>query len=327
MNRDQLLAIGERLVQAQTLVILPHLNADGDALGAAFALGLALETLGKKVDVLLEEDVPAMLDFLPGSHLVRPEPRAHYDLAVNIDNGDVARLGRRSTLFLHAPARVSLDHHATNKVEADLSYVDTHAAATGEIIFDLVELMGVPMSRNIALCLYTAILTDTGGFRFTNTTARTHAIAASLMAHGIDHAYIAKRVFDTISWPKMLLMKQAMNRMTLYGEGRLAVSWLDADDIHSAGNKSEDFEGLVNLGRNLEGVEVSLFIREDEPHSFKGSLRSNNYVNVAEIAESMGGGGHKRASGFNCEGDLQEVVQDMIARILPHLEPLRDRKV
>lgn len=320
MNPELLGRIAGQLKAAKTIAILPHLNADGDALGAALALGLALSSTGCSVDVMLEEPVPPTLDFLPGQRLLAEKPREAYSLAVNIDNGDVMRLGERSDIFRHAPIRLSIDHHATNKVEADLSYIDTSAAATGEIVFDLIGLLGVPLDRDIATCLYTAILTDTGGFRFTNTTPRTHEITARLMAYGIDHGLIAKKVFDTISHVKLQLMRLSLDNMRFFEDGRIAVTHIRHEDTRLMQLKTDDFEGLVNIGRNLVGVEVSLFMREERANVWKGSLRSNGCVDVAAVAETVAGGGHKRAAGFNIGGTLEEIVAGLLSAIREQLD-------
>lgn len=324
MNPEQMAQIAARLQQATNVVILPHLNADGDALGAALALGLALQQLGKKVDVLLDEAVPPTLNFLPGQNLVRKSAGSGYDLALNIDNGDVTRLGSRAELFLQSPFRMSIDHHATNKVDADMSYIDTTASATGEIVFDLIHLLKASIDHDIATCLYTAILTDTGGFRFANTTPRTHEITAHLMTYHIDHGFVAKKVFDTISHQKLQLMRMTLDSMRLLAGGKIAVAFVRYDEVLPLRVKSDDFEGLVNLGRNLIGVEVSLFMREERPGAWKGSLRSNGCVDVAIVAETVEGGGHKRASGFNVVGDLEAVISDLSAKIEQQMRECQD---
>ncbi len=313
---EKLQAVGDHLKRANVIAVLPHMNVDGDALGAALALALGLVSAGKEVDVLLEEPVPKSLDFLPGQDLVKVAVREAYDIALNIDNGDLARLGRREPVYWRSGMRLSIDHHATNKVEADVSHVDITASATGEIVFDLLNYMGIPLTKDIAICLYTAILTDTGGFRFKNTSPTTHRIAAELMAFGIDCGYAAKRVFDTVSMSKLQMMKQVMNHLDIYENGLLAVSYLTKEDIDTAGGNPDDFEGMVNIGRNVEGVEISLFVREEANGLLKGSLRSNDCVDVARIAETVGGGGHVRASGFSIEAPLMETLQDMRAKIV-----------
>ena len=289
MSDKKLEAIAKALGKAGSVAIMPHLNVDGDALGASLALALALSSDHCQADVILEEEVPAMLDFLPGQDLIKVTPKDRYEVALNIDNGDINRLGGRLEVYQNAGMRLSLDHHATNKVEADISYVDTKASATGEIVYKLLtRYMGLPVTQDIALCLYTAIITDTGGFRFSNTTPETMVIAGELMRTGIDFTSANKMVFDRISYAKLFLMKQTMNSLKLLFNGKMAVSYLRWSDLASFNAKLEDTEGLVNIGRNLEGVEVSLFLKERSPS--QGSLRSNEYVNVAKVAEESAAG-------------------------------------
>ena len=312
--------IAENLINTDDIVLLPHINADGDALGAALALGIALIGMGKQVDILLEEEVPSNLDFLPGQELIKTNPIKKYSIAVNIDNGDISRLGKREPYYWDAKIRLSIDHHTTNRVEADYSYVNTKASATGEIVYDLImNYLNESINRDIALCLYTAIVTDTGGFRYTNTTPETLKICANLMGQGIDFPYVIKKVFDMVSYTKLHLMKKTMNSLRLVEDGKLALSYLTYEDIKKYDVKNDDFEGLVNIGRNLEGVEVSAFLREDSEGAYRGNLRSNNYVDVSEIAEKFNGGGHKRAAGFNFSGTLDELIEKLISVIVPKI--------
>lgn len=158
------------------------------------ALGLALTDMGKQVDILLEEEVPSNLDFLPGQELIKTNPREQYSTAVNIDNGDISRLGKRESYFWNAKTRLSIDHHTTNRVKAHYSYVNTKASATGEIVYDLLlNYFKGNLNKDISLCIYTAIVTDTGGFRYTNTTPETLMICADLMRHEIDFPYVIKK--------------------------------------------------------------------------------------------------------------------------------------
>ena len=312
--------VAEHLLHSNDIVILPHINADGDALGAALALGLALREINRDTDVLVEEEIPSNLDFLPGQELIRQNPQKAYDVALNIDNGDISRLGRREPYYHSANIRLSIDHHATNHVEADYSYVDTASGATGEIVYDLIiHYLKGTINKDIALCLYTAIVTDTGGFRYTNTTPKTLEISAELLRYHIDFTYVVKKVFDMTSYVKLCLMKQTMNSLRLMEGGKLAVSYITYEDIQKHPAKSDDFEGLVNIGRNLEGVEVSLFLREETKGHFKGSLRSNDYVDVASVAEKFNGGGHIRAAGFNIDGELEDVIGSVAAATIPKI--------
>ncbi|HHU90747.1 MAG TPA: bifunctional oligoribonuclease/PAP phosphatase NrnA [Clostridiaceae bacterium] len=320
MFDETLQKISEHLMDSEDVVLLPHINADGDALGAALALGLALSDMGKNVDILLEEEVPSNLDFLPGQELIKTTPKDRYTTAVNIDNGDISRLGKREPYFWDAKIRLSIDHHATNRVEAHYSYVNIKSSATGEIVYDLIlNYFKRNLNKDISICLYTAIVTDTGGFRYTNTTPETLMICADLMRYEIDFPYVIKKVFDMISYTKLYLMKKTINSLRLLENGKLAVSYLTYEDIQNYNVKNDDFEGLVNIGRNLEGVEVSVFLREDEEGNFRGNLRSNNYVDVSEIAEKFDGGGHKRAAGFNSTGPREKLIEKLIEVIVPKI--------
>lgn len=312
--------IAENLINSKDIVLLPHINVDGDALGAALALGIALTGMGKQADILLEEEVPSNLSFLPGQELIKSNTTKQYNVAINIDNGDISRLGKREPYYRDANIRLSIDHHTTNRVEADYSYVNTKASATGEIVYDLIlNYLKESLNKDIALCLYTAIVTDTGGFRYTNTTSETLIICADLINYGIDFPYVIKKVFDMVSYTKLHLMKKTMNSLHLVEDGKLALSYLTYEDIKNCNVKNDDFEGLVNIGRNLEGVEVSVFLREDVGGTFRGNLRSNNYVNVSEIAEKFSGGGHKRAAGFNSSDTLDILMEKLIAAIVPKI--------
>ncbi|NMA66682.1 MAG: bifunctional oligoribonuclease/PAP phosphatase NrnA, partial [Clostridiaceae bacterium] len=303
----------DSLLTAKSIVILPHINVDGDALGASVALAIALKNKNKSVDVLIEEDVPGTLDFLPGLELVNNNSLEEYDVALNIDNGDINRLGKREQYFNSARVKLSIDHHSTNKVEADISYVDTSSAATGEIVYDLIkDYLKININKDIALCLYTAIVTDTGCFRYANTTSKTLRIGSELLKFDFDFTVVIKKAYETISIAKLSLIKKTIDSLKLYENGKIAVTYLTNKDIQEYPSTYDEFEGLVNIGRNLEGVEVSIFLREEEKNHFKGSLRSNDYADVSRIAEKFNGGGHKRAAGLNIDGQLENVIMSVV---------------
>jgi phosphoesterase RecJ-like protein len=297
------------------VAIVTHTSADGDALGSSFGIALALEGMGKKVSVFLEEPVPKMLNFLPGQHLVAEYKGEFHDLCICVDTSDMKRLGERAEIYSNAARKITIDHHTTNNMQADGLWIDESAAATGEMIYKLIKALNVDISRDIAINLYTAIVTDTGGFRYSNTTPESHLIAADLLSRNVPFTDIIKKVFDTVSYSKMVLMKKTLDNLTLHFDGKVAVSYLLYDDIKSVDAQTDDFEGLVNVGRNLEGVEVSLFLREEQPGVFKGSLRANEYVDVAQIASVFSGGGHKRAAGFSMAGGLEETMEKVLSKI------------
>jgi phosphoesterase RecJ-like protein len=305
----------ELIRQAGSIAVVTHASADGDALGSSFAMALALEHMGKKVAVFLEEAVPKMLAFLPGQQLIGTNSEERFDLAICLDTSDMARLGKRARLYANAARKITIDHHTTNNMEADGLWIDQKAAAVGEMVYLLINALQVPISRDMAICLYTAIITDTGGFRYSNTRPESHLITAELLKMDIPFADIAKKVFEFVSHSKMSLMRKTLQNLTLYHDGKTAFSWIEHDDIHPVNAQTDDFEGLVNVGRNLEGVEVSLFLREESPGHYKGSLRANEYVDVARIASLFSGGGHKRAAGFSMDGTLEDIRDRLLAEI------------
>ena len=306
--------IAEAVKLSEKIAILPHIAADGDALGSSFALALVLTGMGKKADVLLEENVPLLYAFLPGIGLssVYNKDDVHYDLAMALDCGDLERLGSRRKVFGTVEKTVNIDHHKTNTGFAELNHVDTSAAATGEIIFDFVRLLGQIPGKDAATSLYAAISTDTGGFRYSNTTPHTHEIAAELIKLGVDVADISQRVFDINSYGKVKLMGAAIRSLELFEDGKLAMMTITNEMARDTGAKEEDSDGVINVARNIRGVEAAVMLRQLDSGEIKVNLRSNNYVDVAVIAARYSGGGHKRAAGFTAEGDLDQIRDAVI---------------
>lgn len=313
--------IAEAVKTSENIAVLPHITADGDALGSSFALALALAGIGKKADVLLEEKVPLIYCFLPGMEFssvyeeeTGPKMRRarHYDLVIALDCGDIERLGTRRKVFDAAEKTVNIDHHQTNTGFAALNLTDTGASATGEIIFELIGHLGQKIGRDAATSLYAAIATDTGGFRYSNTTPHTHEIAAELIRLGVDVADISQRVFDITSYGKVKLMGAAIRNLELLEDGKLAVMAVTNEMIRSSEAREEDSDGIINVARNIRGVEAAAMLRQLDSGEIKVNLRSNNYVDVAAIAARHSGGGHKRAAGFTTAGVLEQVKEAVI---------------
>ncbi len=297
------------IAEAGGVAIFPHVSADGDAIGSSLALALALRNAGKKAVVYIDENIPAVYRFLSGNELTcfyDPQDEV-MDLNIALDTGDVGRLGTRGEAFFKAPCTINIDHHVTNTKFALYNYVDASSASTGEIVYTLLKKLKYPIDRDMAACLYTAISTDTGGFKYSNTTAETHKIAAELLATGIDIGELSQRIFDNTTYSKLKLTQKAIEKLELSEDGRLAVVVISQSDLHSTGANDEDCDGIVNIGRSIEGVEVSLLVKEKNADEIRINLRSKTYVDVSEIAAAFGGGGHKRAAGCTVKGTLQEV--------------------
>jgi phosphoesterase RecJ-like protein len=302
------------LEEAGGIAIFPHVSADGDAIGSSIALGLALKNAGKKVVIYLEENIPNMFKFLPGTDLVDSAGEADeaMDLNIALDTGDVGRLASRAEAFFRAPCTINIDHHVTNTKYAHHNFVDASSASTGEIVYTLIKEMNLKIDIQIATCLYTAIVTDTGGFQYQNTTAGTHKIAADLVSTGINVGDLSQRIFDNTTYEKLKLTQKAIELLELYEDSKLAVVVLSLEDINSTGAKDEDCDGIVNIGRSIEGVEVSVLIKEKQNNEIRVNLRSKTVVDVSEIAAAFDGGGHKRAAGCTVRGSLEEVKAKLI---------------
>lgn len=303
--------------EAKTIVILPHVYADGDCLGSCLALGFALKKMGKDIEIFIEESIPFVYDFLPGSKAAQVFNGSipKFDVAIALDTGDLDRLGKRNQIFDSVKVTVNIDHHRTNTEFAVHNYVDSNSSAVGEIIYELIKLLGQSFDKEIATCLYVAIATDTGGFRFSNTTELTHKIAADLIGFGADVSDISQKVFDTVTLGRVKLLGEAIKSLELLENGKVAIFTLSDDDIKKAGAKDEDCDGIVSTGRNINGVEVAVLLRERESGEIKVNFRSKNYVDVSAIANLYKGGGHKRAAGCTTQGKLEDIKKMIIEDI------------
>ncbi|NLY43605.1 MAG: bifunctional oligoribonuclease/PAP phosphatase NrnA [Clostridiaceae bacterium] len=311
--------IADILKSISKAVILPHFNPDGDCIGSSFALQSALKKMGKKAVVVLEEDIPKMYEFL-GGEFVKYKDYSDYsgiDCVICIDCADEKRLGKRIKFFKQSNVTINIDHHVSNTEFAEYNYIDTNSAATGEMIYDLLGELGVEIDKEIATNLYTAISTDTGSFKYSNTTSRTHRIIAELMEKGIDNADISRRVFDTFSLSKLKFISYAIERIELYEDGKIVIIPIPNKAIKDMALGENDIDGLSSLARTVEGVEVGILLMEMEPGHVKVSLRSNRYVDVSKVAFSFGGGGHVRASGCILNMDMEQAKQKIMEAVKP----------
>lgn len=302
-------AILEKLKEAENAVILPHVHADGDAVAASLALGKLLEAWNIPYTIYLEEPVGEELAFL-GGHFSFPGdecPAVH--TAIAVDCGDAARLGERETIFEHALVKLVIDHHATNGGFGDVCFVNSKAAATAEIIAELFEMAGVSV-KNAATYLYAGLVTDTGGFRFSNTTPKTHKIAAALMEAGADSAEVCRAVFEENRLEKIRLEAAVLRDMTVAHDGKTAIATVSEAQLWECGAQDEDTGHLSGVLRSIRGVETGVLIKERQGE-IKISMRTNRYLDAAEICKALGGGGHARAAGVSVTGTISEWKKKM----------------
>jgi phosphoesterase RecJ-like protein len=298
--------------QRNRFLLTSHARPDGDAIGSALACCQILRAMGKDADVVLHDGVPRIYQPLPFADKVVQADRVNgtYDAAIVLECDSVqrTRLQGLEDRFL-----ISIDHHVSGRPFAQVNWIDPSAVATAEMVYRLAREAGVTISPEIATCLYTGVLTDTGSFMFQGTNEHTFALARELVLAGADPARCARNVYFGHSTAKMRLLGAALSN--LQREGALAWIWVTQEQMEQAHAKEEDCEGLVNYALSIQDVEVAAFFRELPGGRYRVSLRSKGKLNVATVAESFGGGGHECASGCSVEGPLADAVAAVLARL------------
>jgi phosphoesterase RecJ-like protein len=302
------------------LLIACHVRPDGDALGSLLGLGLGCEQLGKSVVLLSPDGVPERYRFLPTWERVVTAAEATFDLAVGVDADGRERLGSAETAVLGTPCVIDIDHHTGPEPFGDIQWVEPTAAATGELVARLLDTLEVPFTREIACCLMTAILTDTGGFRFTNVTANALRLAARLTELGAPPAPIYQAVYEQKSLPAARITGRALAGMVATAGGALAYAALSGADFAAAQASDEDTEGIVNELRAVAGVRAALLFREEPDGQVRVSLRARDRTDMAAVAARFGGGGHRAAAGCTLPGPLEHAVRQVVAATEHELE-------
>jgi len=306
----------KQLEQRQRFLLTSHARPDGDAIGSALACRQILRLMGKQAEVVLRDGVPRIYQPLPFADSVVRAERVDedYEAAILLECDSIrrTRLEGLENQFL-----ISIDHHLSGRPFAHVNWIDPQAVATAEMIYKLAREAGVRISPEIATCLYTAVLTDTGSFMFEGTDEHTFALARELVLAGADPARCARSVYFGHSTAKMRLLGAALSH--LHREGPLAWIWVTREQMERVGAKEEDCEGLVNYALSIQDVEVAAFFRELPDGRFRVSLRSKGQLNVSAVAEQLGGGGHKCASGCTVDGPLSDAVARVIAQL--HVPP------
>ena len=309
----------EEIKKAKKIVILTHENPDGDAIGSSLGMYIALREMGKEPDIIIPE-LPRVYNFLPEIENVKKEGQKEpYDLAIALDCATIKMLNGRANYFEDAKVKVTIDHHGTNTMYGDYNYVNPDAPACAQTLISIIQYFGVEINKKIGTCLLTGIITDTGGFQYQSTTPETFEFAAELLQTGVNVSDIYKRVMNTMTKANFELRKRAIERMEFFKEGKIAFTYVTKEDIEEANAETGDFEGIVEEGRNIEGVEVSIFLRETQK-GFKVSLRSNDYVNVSDVCLLFGGGGHIHAAGCTIAQSLEQVKEKIVNEVKVHIK-------
>ncbi|MFB3916687.1 MAG: bifunctional oligoribonuclease/PAP phosphatase NrnA [Terriglobales bacterium] len=299
--------------QRRRFVLTSHARPDGDAIGSVLACSQILRKMGKQTEVILYDAVPAIYRELPFADSVVQSPQVPngYDAAIILECDSIQRTALQG---LEGPFLINIDHHLSGRPFAHINWIDPNACATAELIFRLAREAGVTISPEIATCLYTAVVTDTGAFGYAGTNASTFALARELVLCGADPVKIAQDVYFSTPTAKMRLLGAALSR--LHREGNLTWMYVTRTDMERCGALDEDCEGLANYALGIVGVEVAVFFRElADRRRWRVSLRSKGAVNVADVAARFGGGGHHCASGFSLPGPLSVASERVLAQL------------
>jgi phosphoesterase RecJ-like protein len=305
---DQVL---QEIRKRRRLVVTSHARPDGDAIGSALACAQILRHMGKQADVVMHDGVPRIYQSLPfADRVIHSESVPPNDAVIILECDTIKRtqLNGLDECFL-----INIDHHATGRNFAHVNWIDSSAMATAELVYRMARLAGVPLDADIATCLYTALMTDTGSFMFEGTNEHTFAIARELVLAGADPAHCARNIYFGHSTAKLRLLGAAL--ANLHRQGALAWIWVTQEQMERFGAREEDCEGLVNYALSIGDVQVAIFFRELPDLRWRVSLRSKGEVNVATVAEYFGGGGHKCASGCSLEGPMGVAVSRVIDRL------------
>jgi phosphoesterase RecJ-like protein len=305
----------ERVLQEirarQRFVVTSHARPDGDGIGSALACGQILRLMGKDAEVVMHDGVPRIYQNLPFAERVVQADTVPANDAVILLECD----GLRRTLLegLEPSFLINIDHHVSGRNFAHINWIDSSVMATAELVFRLARRACVPVDRDIATCLYTALMTDTGSFMFEGTNEHTFTVARELVLAGADPAQCARHIYFGHSTAKLRLLGAALSN--LHREGPLAWIWVTQDQMQQFSAREEDCEGLVNYALSMGDVQVAIFFRELPDRRYRVSLRSKGEVNVSTVAEHFGGGGHRCASGCSLEGPLAVAVARIVERL------------
>ncbi len=291
----------------QSIGIFPHIFADGDAIGSAVAVYYALLQLGKQPELVMTEPVAKNLSFLTENVEISSDLEKVYDMVVSVDTSSKDQFRDRIEVFENAGVTMSIDHHKTNPGFADFVYVDSKAAAAGEILYFVMLELGVELTVEIGEALYTAISTDTGSFKHPNATANTFYVASKLMETGFDFHKVSTALYKNMSKNKVDFLQTALNNLEIVDD-KLSISHI----IDKNAEDPSDYDGITDYLLSIEGIEVAAFCRRLDEDRIKFSLRSKNDVDVSVMATEFGGGGHMRASGFTTEDSFDEVKSKII---------------
>ena len=305
------------ILSAGSVLLFGHVNPDGDTLGSVLAMKWRLERMGKRVQAMVDGLVPSYLAFLPGAETLMNAEKAPdpFDLALAVDVASMDRLGKCESLFAAAEKTAVIDHHGTNAGYAQINMIDGEAPAAAILVNRLFEQMDMPMTQEEAVCLYTALSTDTGNFIYDSTNAESFAMMSGLMEAGLPLAEYSRMLFRQKELLHVRLLAEALLSLRVTANGRIAGLCLSLEQMQRVGANGGHAEGIVNYAIDLEGVGMAYFAREVEPGKVKVSLRALQPFAVDQVAAAFGGGGHKLAAGLTLTMPMEEAIRTVEAEL------------
>ena len=311
----------EGLKRYSRFSILTHVSPDGDTLGSALAMYIMLTSMGKTAEVICEEPVPHIYCYLPhAKDVVLPQNAAGYECVIAVDCADTQRFKKAEHIFSAAEHTMVIDHHFTNRGYADVNLICPDAAASCEVVFDLIKAMDMPIDYATSVCLYTGIVTDTGNLTYSNTTPECIRMVAEMYENGLNITEINRNIYRTVPFSKTRLQGFVLSNMKLEHGGKIGLATLTVADMDRFGATNEDCEGIVDNVRDVESVRVAAFIREGRDGTFKVSLRSKECADVGRRAGIYGGGGHAAAAGYTSHEPLSTTIANVLRDIAQELD-------
>ena len=322
-NSQRIQALAAAIAESRNILLMAHVNPDGDALGALLALGQGLTASGKNVTMFCDGDISDMYSFLPGVSNLAADPGKpeDYDLVVLLDCNQLERAGTRAVAMSRVNKMVVIDHHVVEGAIPELSLIDTAASAAGELVWYLLRALEIKITPEIATNVFVAISTDTGSFAYANTTAEALEVAAAAVRSGASPWEIAAKLFMQRHPGRLHLLGLALSNMEFYYDGRLGAITVTSEMMSITGTTSADTDGFVEYPRSVKGIELAVFFRENGALTHKVSLRSKGRFNAESFARGFGGGGHVQAAGFTISGPLDTVKKTVISRAEALLPP------
>jgi len=313
-NSPEIARIVDAIASRRRFVLSSHSRPDGDSIGSQLAMAYALEALGKEVTLVNADLAPPPLQAFPGVADIRiaPEVVGAFDAAIVMECGDLGRTGVKG---LDRFFVVNIDHHPGNAGYGAINWFDPKSAACGEMVFDLVAGLGVPLSLEIATHIYLAILTDTGSFHYSSISPRTFEISKQCLEAGVDPVLVARNVYDSNNMGRLKLFGAVLSAMQIDQTGRIAIVYLDHEMAREAGGTYEDTEGLINLPLTVKEIQAVVFFKQTEQDEYRVSMRSKGEIDIGAVAKEFGGGGHKNAAGCTVSGAIDALQKTFVEKI------------